>query len=238
MAVNSQSVYSLIATIRQRSDMGNSATFDDLVELVPWVRQSLAQMHEILVSRWVDYYTIKRPLTIQANVERYTLPSNFRAMNAVYLLFQSGGYKQQLRGMSRAEMGKYGNNLSPTCPFGFCIEANKLYLGPRPSQTYVNAIELHYTPQYRGPLLDWTTIDSELPNGWEEWVVLDVIQKMKTKINQNTDDVLRLKQDVQARVIAAAAIRNSEPPQMRDIFETNTFTWYNGSPGGLQTWAG
>jgi hypothetical protein len=242
---NSYSVASLVGTIRTRTSQINSAQFSDTVELIPWVRNSLKQLYEVLTSRWVDWYTIQRPLSLQTFVERYTLPADYRAMQAVYMVYQNAGagsvYREQLRGMPRSKFGRYGNlNVARRWPLLYRIEAGKLFLTPAPSADYVNAIEFHYTPQWSGPLLDWSPIDvngATLPNGWEEFVVLDVMQKMMMKNGKDINDILKMKTEVMNRVVAGAAQRDSEPPQMRDVYDTGSNACYNGTPGGLQTWA-
>jgi hypothetical protein len=174
-----------------------------------------------------------------ANVERYTLPSDFRSMQAVYMLFQAGQVRMKLTSFTREEYGPPNNGLTQArWPLKYIIQGGRIIFTPRPSADALNAVEFMYTPQWNGPLLDWSPIDMTLPNGWEEWVVLDVLQKMRTKLNLDTSDVMQAKMEMTARVIAAASKRSGDPPQMRDIYTVQTNPWYNSNPSGVGTWAG
>ena len=239
---NSQSINTLVTTIRQRSNQVNSVTFDDTTELKPWIKQSLAQLYEILVSRWNNFYTVPRVLSLLQGQDAYSLPSDFRAMVNVYLLFNNGQYRQQLQLCTEEEYGKYGPQTVGTYgywPFAYFIQRSTLFLTPAPQQDYYNAIEFQYVPQYSAPLLDYSPIDDVLPNGYEEWVVLDVLLKMNGKTRLlNGDDIARQKMDQEKRLVAAAAVRDGQAPIMKDIYLADQgSTWRYGTPSGPQTWA-
>lgn len=242
--MNSESVMTLVARVRTRSGEANSATFSDTSELIPWVRDSLKQIYEILTQRWVDWYTVIRPLSLSAGRERYALPSDYRAGCAVYMVYPqannspAGVYKERLQQMQRTDWGKW-NYLTTyrNWPMAYRIQGTQLYMNPVPTMDYVNAVELQYVPQWRGPLTDWSSIDPVLPNGWEEWVVLDVLQKMAVKKSIDTTDILRQKSEAQNRVLTGAMNRNPDPPQMTDVYQVSSgLTWYATTPGG-GSWA-
>lgn len=242
---NNQSVQSLVTLVRSRTDQTNSPTFNDATELMPWVRQSLAQLYEIMCSRWIDWYVIRRPLTLAANQEFYTLPSDFRAMNDVYLLYSGGLYREKLNLIPHEQIGLYNNqqNAWGRWDIQYRIQGNNLYLTPvGTTQTFnfINAIELWYVPQYRAPLLDYSTIDLVLPDGWEEWVVLDVMEKMNIKLRLDMTANVSMKAEQANRLLAASSVRDGEAPQMSDAWTSNWTRrlWVNAVPGGPVLWTG
>ena len=226
---NSQSITTLGVLAVARADMTNAPTFDFNAEIKPWVRQSCAQLYESLVSRWLDYYVVARPLSLLANQQSYSLPEDFRAMQEVYLLQNGGATRVQLRVMESAlDTGRGG--------MSYKIMRSQLYLGMDVDADYPNAIEFYYTPQWQGPLTDYSTIDSVLPNGWEEWVVLDVMQKMFSKMRLPIDQVMTAKGEQAARFEAAASIRDGEAPMMVDVHNNGRYGAFGGRPSGPAVW--
>jgi hypothetical protein len=241
---NFQTVQGLVTLVRARTDQTNSPTFSDTAELIPWVRQSLAQLHELLVSRWLDWYVIRRPLTLGSNQEFYALPPDFRAMQDVYLLYSGGLYREKLSLIPHEQVGRYNNqqNAWGRWDVQYRIQNNSLYLTPIGTTQFFNfqnAIELWYTPTYKAPLLNTSTIDLILPNGWEEWVVLDVMEKMKVKLNFDMTMIANQKQEQANRLLAASSVRDGEAPQMTDSYENSARRlWVNAVPGGPAFWTG
>jgi hypothetical protein len=208
---NSQSITTLGVLAVARADQTNSPAFDFTNEIKPWVRQSCAQLYEVMVSRWVDYYVVARPLSLLAGQQSYSLPVDFRAMQEVYALQNLGKIRVPLRVMDSAQsMGRGGMT--------YKIYRGQIYFGMSIEADYPNAIEFYYTPQWQGPLTDYSTIDSVLPNGWEEWVVLDVMQKMHTKMRLPIDAIEMAKQEQAHRLEVASSVRDGEAPMMQDTY--------------------
>lgn len=243
---SSLSVQQLVALVRTRTGELNSPTFDDTTELKPWLRQSMAQLYEILVSRWQDWYVVVRPLSLIANQESYSLPNDFREMTAVYLLYNQNvnrpPYREKLRNCTDEEWGAFNSGnfgmYSYTFPMWYQIKRQQIYFTPGPQQDMPNVIEFHYTPAFSGPLLDYTPIDPILPAGWDEWVVLDTIQKMRGKMNLDIEDLMKAKSEQQARLIAAASIRGGDAPRMTDVMSSGRRpSWAYGLPSGPAYWS-
>ncbi len=234
---NSQTINSLVALVRTRTDQVNSTTFDDETDLKPWIRASLAQLYELLTSRWLDYYTISRPISLLANQQSYSLPPDFRAMCDVYLLYNAGKYRERLQVFPPNQLGRYSNeNLWRRWPMFYRIQRNQIFFTPPPDRDLANAIEIMYVPQYKAPLLDFSTIDDILPNGWDEWVVLDVMEKMNIKLRLDLTPVQQAKAQMAQRLLAASSVRDGEAPQMMDSYIYPRWTWLNGIPSGPFQW--
>lgn len=235
---NSQSVVTLVSLIRARSDQTNSTTFDDATELRPWVKQSLLQLNEILIQQWRDYYLVRKPLSLLAGQEMYSLPPDFRAMQDVFLLYNYGRSRVRLRlfAPNRASRSKYV--IQSAAPVAYRILRNQIWFTPIPQRDVANAIELHYTPFFHPPLLDYSPIDDVLPNGWDEWVVLDVMEKMNNKLRLDPTQTQRAKQEMLSRLLAGAHNRDGEPPVMLDVSGRKDSIVFMGTPSGPATWVG
>lgn len=232
---NIQTINTLVTRVRQRSDQIGSDTFDDQTELKPWIRGSLSQLYEILCQRAVDYYTTCRPISLIAGQEAYSLPSDFKQLQDIFVLYNGGQARQQMRNFGVDEFGALNRPSYNTAPLRYRLMRNLLYVQPVPQWDAFNALEMHYTPHYRAPLLDYSTIDEVLPDGWEEWAVLDVLQKMSVKTRlQNMDDILKSKAQQEARLIAGSSIRDGFAPVMRDAYLGRN---YAGRPSGPLVWA-
>lgn len=215
--MNVQTINLLVARVRQRSDQINSQTFDDTSELKVWIRGSLAQLYDMLCLRAADYYTTCRPLSLIAGQEAYSLPSDFKSLADIYVLYNGGKQRRRMRSFNIDDFGALNGPQAPNGNFSYRIMRNLLYIQPTPVFDYYNALEVHYTPQYRGPLLDYTSIDEVMPNGWDEWVTLDVLQKMCVKARLlNMADIIESKKQIENRLLMSASIRDSYAPVMRD----------------------
>jgi hypothetical protein len=229
-------VNQLVTLVRQRSDQINSSTFDDESELKPWVRGSLAQLYALLCRRSVDYYTTCRPISLMAKQEAYSLPSDFQSLQDVFLLYGGGASRLQLRPFGVDEFGALNTPQATINPiYKYRLQRNLLFLQPVPTVDSYNALEIYYTPQYRPPLLDYSTLDDVLPNGFEEWVVLDVLGKMSIKTRlQNMDDIRKTQSVIQSQIMATAQIRDSFAPVMRDgMRQRRTLPTYAAAGGPL-----
>lgn len=233
---NSHSVVTLTALIRARTDQTNSTTFDDATELKPWVKGSLLQLNEILIQQWRDYYIVKKPLSLIAQQEMYSLPPDFRAMQDVYVLFNQGRSRWRLKLFSPNRVMRPGNLISQSAPAAYRILRNQIWFSPIPQRDVFNAIELHYTPHFHPPLLDYSSIDDVLPNGWEEWVVLDVMEKMNNKLRLDPTQTQRAKQEMLARLMSGTHTRDGEPPVMMDVRNAGV-GYFSGVPSGPLVWA-
>ncbi len=229
---NEATLNALVTRLRTRGDVVGSSSFDDTVELKPWIKGSLSQLHEMLVQRYNDFYTRQCVLSLTAGQEAYSLPSDFRQLQECFLYTGYGSTRLRLKSFNSEELGQFAPG-SSCYGMRYRIMRSLLYLMPTPAATAYNALCLLYTPAFRGPLLDYTPIDDVFPSGWEEWVVLDVLQKMNVKVRLlNMDDILKSKTMVEDRILRGATFRDSEAPRMRNRYTTGRFY----SSGGNASW--
>jgi hypothetical protein len=239
---NAACINDLVLKVRQRADQINSTTYDDATELKPWLRDSLSQLYEILVSRWQDYYTVARPISLIAGQLAYSLPADFRALDSVWMLYNAGQARTQLEQFEQDELDQLCMPKSfssfANAPCKYRVIRNLLYILPAYGIDVRNAIEIFYVPQYQKPLLDYTSLDDVLPNGWDEWIVLDMLEKMAVKTRLiDVASVGNSKSQMQTRLLAAASIRTGTAPRMRDATRPKTIWGGPSSPSGPAYWS-
>lgn len=232
--MNSQSVNSLVLAARRLTNQVNVPTFTD-DEIREYVHASCAQMYEITVAAYNDYYTERYYIDLIANKEAYDLPSDFRSLNAVYSTQTGPGTRWMLKPYTATEYARYSINfVNPQWPFMYRLRRNKLFLLPVPAVNRLQGLEVWYTPQYQRPLSNDQPFDSVLPNGFEEWVVYDVAIKMATKMRLEDLGGMLIDEraKIEKRVIGGLAIRSSDPPRMVDLADNNFWFPWNGGANG------
>lgn len=228
---NTATICSLVTQVRSRADQLLSSTFDDETEVKPWIRDSLAQLYEQLVSEWQDWAVSVCPLSIVANQDTYSLPPDFRAMQAVYALYNFGATRVPLKRFNTS------GNYDPYGELRYRVENAFLRLQNPPCLSYANCLELHYTPVYQPPLLDYSSIDVNLPRGWEEWVVLDVIEKMRLCMRLDCDYIIAQKKDIEARIMRAAFRRDQSVSYVTDVFRQPRLHGFRSQLSGPPFWS-
>lgn len=227
----------LVTRVRTRGDVVGSSTFDDITELKPWIKGSLSQFHEMLVQRWNDFYARSCTLSFTAGQDSYSLPSDFRVLQECFLYSGRGSSRIRLKSFNSEDFGKYA--VGSSC-FGmrYRIMRSSISFMPSPPTSIFNAVSLLYTPQWKAPLLDNTPIDDVFPSGWEEWAVLDVLQKMNVKARiLNMDDILKSKAMVEDRVLRGATFRDSDAPVMRNRYAMGNSFYTGANVSGPAYWA-
>ena len=232
-----QTVATLITKIRQRADQINSTTFDDVTELTPWVRSSLRQLYDIFCQQDCDWYTRSVPLSLTAGVESYTLPGDFKRISNVYALYNGGVNRVKISEFAYDDFGALNLPVFTNAPMRFRVMRNLLYIQPTPQVSAYNALEISYIPEHRSPLLLYTPIDDVMPAGADEWIVLDVLQKMAVKTRlQNMDDIIKSKQMLEGRLLNSIKQRSDQAPRMRDGYPPSYRPYGQGTPSGPLVW--
>lgn len=234
---NSATLTSLTAIVRAKLNMTNMLTITD-TDIQTFLQDSLSTLYELLVSTWQDWYVINTQLSLIANQEGYTLPTNFRAEAAVYLIFQPGTTSVQRQQLRPFQMNQFANTspgflTQPQWPIMYRIMNNMIYFTPVPAQAYTNAVDLWYTPQWTPPATVTSPIDANLPQGWERWVVLDTCVAVAAA--RRLPDYYQMyageRKEVQAVVLRGATRRDETPQVMTDAYMTGTGWGFGGNPG-------
>lgn len=210
-------INTLVTKVRTRADVVGSSSFDDSVELKPWIRDSLQQLHETVVQRYNDFYVSKVCFSLSAYQDCYALPADFRQLQDCFLYTGPNAARIRLTSFNSEESAS--GNTTFGYPLCYRLMRNSIFIMPAPTVDGHNAVQLLYTPSFRPPANDYVTIDDTLPSGWDEWVVLDVIQKMNVKVRLlNMDDILKSKASVEERIVRGSYHRNAEAPRMKNRY--------------------
>ena len=215
---NSSTVNSLLLEIRQRTDRVNATNLDDETELKPWIRKSASHLYELMVKGGDDWYTVSSVLSLVAGQDTYTLPADFRHMVQVYMFYNAGKYRRPIDTFTaRQKAGSMYPTYNDYWWMRYKLQRNKIIFTPVPGNSITNAVELNYVPQYVEPDSDEAPFDDVLPNGWEEWVVLDVCIKIRTKQRQDTADMRQDRAAMERLIIVGSAYRDSGLQMMTDM---------------------
>lgn len=198
---------------RQRADMENSEFVSDS-ELLFYINNSYAELYDILVSKFEDYYVKNPPYEFSITGSNYTatLPTDF--------------YK--LRGLDRSASG--GSDWYTIHPFQFeqrndnrsrfiyralypdaryRIYGNQLIIVPNDMAS--GNYRLWYVPKYTPLVLDSDTVDGV--NGWEEYIVIDAAIKCLQKEESDVSTLMAQKQMLMQRIQNMATNRDAGAPE-------------------------
>lgn len=185
-------------TIRNRADM-NDTSFVSNVELTSYIQASATELYDILVQKWGDEYFLKSvSLTLLANTTSVNLPTDFLKLKGVDLV--NGNQKIAL---SRFQFGQRNEK---NC-LKYRIMGNQLTFTD-PNVSGDKTLILWYVPTAENEGI----IDGV--NGWEEYIVIDVMIKILGK--EQSEDVPALmnqKLFQLKRIEDAASNRDAAEPE-------------------------
>lgn len=122
--------------------------------------------------------------------------------------------------------------LAPQWPTMYRVMGKQIWFTPLPSQSYTNALEILYIPQFQAPVNDDQPIDTVLPNGWERWVEFDTCVQvaMRMRLAEYYATYMKERDTVESRIVKAVTVRDEQPQYMTDVFATQPFYGFN-NPG-------
>ena len=226
MATNEVTYSELIARSRRRADQENSAFCTD-AEVLDYVNEAIAELHEMMVNEYELYYVNDFSITLPAENPR-ELPSSF--WKALGCDFACGGIKRRIRRYMFQERNAYQ---SPMLKQGymadvfFIIEGNSIRFIPEspPGGT----VTLWYVPEpqkFAGDEEDDAaklfSVDKALANGFERFIILDAAIKMLQKEESDTKVLMAEREGVRHRLMLAAKDRT--PGESRAIADVKVGT--------------
>jgi len=196
---------------RERADQEGSQFITD-TELDTYVNASAAELYDILVSRFVDYYLESFVYTVASGSDVIPLPTNFYKLRGLDV---SGGggrwltvsaYNFAQRNDDTADL-RIINRAAQRIRHRVQAGSVKLI----PADQAVGNYQVWYVP--RMPTLVATTDAFDGINGWEEYVVVDAAIKMMQKEESDTSALERQKAALLKRIETMAAERNVGEPE-------------------------
>ena len=233
MPNNTTTLQNLVDRVRQRADMEGS-TFVTDVEVIGYINVAMSEVHDILVSRYEDYYVSSEPYTLPAS-NPGTLPATF--YKALGVDFDSGGTTYRLRRFSFQERNKLN---SPSMVAGriadtlYAIQGAEIKFIPAP--TVSGTATLWYVPEAQqfdssGSGFMSVTIVTKAPAvafGYEEYVVVDAAIKCLQKEESDVQILLVQKQQLKERIENAASNRDQGEPARITDSRAGTFSLRRG----------
>lgn len=213
---------------RRRADMVNSQFVSD-TELLDFINASYAELYDILVQTYEDYFVQSESFTLSSSDNGVrALPSDFYKLKGVD--YQLGGdfitlypydwntrnFRQ--RAVNRLYLGDYD--------LTYRVVGSNLRFEPRDNAT--GTFQHWYIPAYTPLVSDSDNIDSVITrNNWEEYIVIDAAIKMLAKEESNTNHLIYEKQQIMKRIEAAAGDRDVDQPERVSDVRRTEIDWYD-----------
>ena len=216
MPANTITCGDLMTAVRRRADMEGS-TFVTDAEVRSYINVAMAELHDILVQKYEDYYVdSSTTYTLPIANNKGTLPNAFYKMLGVD--FTVGGSTYRVRPYKFEERNMYGNvatvagianNLT------YHVQGNEIHFRPAdalPSGT----ITIHYVPQADqfatggGDDSDALSVNNRaVAPGYEEYIVIDAAIKCLLKEEADVTVHLVQRESARRRIEEAAGKRDA-----------------------------
>lgn len=199
------------ALVKDQADMANSTfltsgTMD--TTFTYWINCAVAELHDLLVQSFEDYFVKKTTFALSGS-ETYTLPDNL--LRVLKVLRSDNGTVAEVR---RATFSDFTTLMStPTSGISspmYRISGNEIYI--LPSDT-TGSIILFYIPQAVNLALPDDELHYNVPDGWAEFIIADVVARALEKEESDPSPALRRKEMAKARIVTMAAGRDSSDPK-------------------------
>ena len=220
MPKNLTTLQNLVDRVRQRADMTGSAFVSD-AEVISYINVAMAEIHDVLVTKFEDYYVSTHQYTLPGSgsgltAGQFALPDSF--YKALGVDFDVGGVTYRLRPYHFQERAMYnspGVVASTVTNTLYHIQGESIRFIPAP--TVSGTVTLWYVPEAE----QYSTSESEymaktvydkapaVAYGYEEYVVIDAAIKCLQKEESDVQVLLVPKQQQLERIEQAAGKRDA-----------------------------
>jgi len=207
---NSTTLANMRVRARRAADMDQTQFVTDN-EVNDWVNASLSELHDIMVMSFEDYYEKELTINVIAGQDTYLLPLDFLKAQGVDA--NVGGITYSVPRYMASERNVYKS--FPGTAFGgvlgmyYRIVGNELRFIPTPVATVAT---LRYIRQFQPLVTDTDLVDQVIPQGWEEYSVVDVAARMAIKEESDAGPFIQQKESLSSRIMAAAETRDAQEP--------------------------
>lgn len=216
--------------VRERCDEPGSANSGYVKdsELNRMINNSIAELHDILISINEDYYVNEFDIVSVDNQNDYALPNDFYKMKALDYVTGGPGYALSVRPFNFNERNNYNGINNTTTVYGegiyrYRLIGSKLTLIPRPAGALT--FNLWYHPIATELTTDSSSFDGI--NGYEEYVVLDACIKILQKQEADASTFYQQKKDMKMRIVESASNRqDGRSLVITDVYSDNDFFTY------------
>lgn len=210
---------------RQRADMENTGFIQDS-ELVNYINASIAELYDLLVSKYGEDYFVASPYTITTttNQDTYALPVDMYKLLGVDLQLDTSNNWVSLKRFEFAE-----RNIPQIWDIKFVdfiryrLFGSNLKLSPVPQS--LQTLRLWYIPLPTALSNDTDVLNGF--NGYEEYVIIDVAIKMLNKEESDPSALMAEKAAMKLRIEQMAEGRDAgQPSKVQDINSMSSNYYY------------
>jgi hypothetical protein len=212
--------------VRQRANMENS-TFVSSAEVTGYINASYAELYDILVSRFEDYYSQLQAFSL-SGTNTFALPVNLYKIRGVDASI-SGNDWQTLRRWNFDER----NQIDLTRTRLLSGYNDRLYrvMGQNlivlPQDKAAGNYQLWFIPRYT-PLVGPTDPLGDVLD-FEEYIVVDAAMKCLIKEESDIQELMLMKKQLKDRIEAMASNRDTQPERISDVRASEDyFLWPRG----------
>ena len=201
----------IVQRVQDRGEFLNS--YISTTTLTDWASESAAELYDIICGVTPEYFISTTNVTVVAGTATYALPSDFYKCVGLDVLDRNGYW----RNMERFQFGSRNNYQSMASDRNltrYSIKGSNILLVPTPNWT--STLKLWYLPNFTSFSTVTTTFDGV--NGWDEFIVADLLVKCAMKEESDPGPFLAQKEAQRKRIIDMCAERDlGEPEKIRDV---------------------
>lgn len=204
----------LLDEIRDRGDFP-SANYPDSVEGYRIVNQSIRALEAMIASESPEWRLTSAPITIVGGTASYPLPTGLLSLVAVQAqLDGTGGRWINLRRFMLQDIAFSGEATSWTSmshPPTYRVMGETIMFDPPPGSAGI-PVRVWYIP---GPTElddDVKTYDAGVP-GWDEWLVVDGVMKLREKEQTDVSELAARKAELRNDILAFVPKRDQGAPE-------------------------
>lgn len=208
---------------RQRADMENSDFVTDS-ELNQYLNGSIAELHDLLVATYADYFLSSTSFSTVNGTESYALPATFYKLMGVDIQISNSEWNT-LRPFNFNERNKnqdltWSNVGGPNLRYR--VMGTNIKLSPTP--VGVHNVKVWFTPKATELSADADTLDDL--NGFAEYVIVDAAIKMLQKQDDDVSILMAQKAELRRRIEIMAQNRDAGSSEsISDIYSENGLFW-------------
>jgi hypothetical protein len=202
--------------VRQRADMEGSQFVTD-AEVNKYINASYAELYDILVSRFDDYFSTTATFTLSGGANSYALPSDFYKARGLDLQVNGSDWAT-VRAFNFQERNARGRATSRLA-YGFrnvtyrVMGSNLKFL---PEDNAAGTYRFWYIPRFTPLASDSSQMGDVLD--FEEYVVVDAAIKCLIKEESDPSALMAIKEQLKQRILSMAADRDvGEPEKISDV---------------------
>jgi len=226
------SLLTLRTRARTRADAVGNNFFSDS-EIDDYLNVGLGELHDILVSKFEDYYVSSVEFSLVSGQSNYTFDSisctDFYKSLGVDAT--DSGETIRVRRFEFAERDRYVataiTGRGGYTDYQYQVRGDSIEFIPEPTST--STIKFWYIPSFSRLSFDDDEISSSIMKNWEEFAIITAVYKMKEKEELSTTVIERELEAIRERIEMAACNRDAgEPGGITDELVGTRSGWIRG----------